>query len=229
MTQEKHQISALFLILATLFTTGLMAANLFATKQISFGPVNFTGAIFVFPITYIVNDVVSEVYGFNRAKTLIWMAFALNFAFVIIGWLIDLIPGAVWWQETPAGIGFHAIFGLAPRIVFASFLAFLVGSFMNAFVMSKMKVRDNGKRFTLRAIMSSLLGEACDSVIFFPVALLGIVPLDQMPSFVLWQVGLKTAYEIIILPVTVRVVKWVKKHEDIDVFDTNISYNIFKK
>ena len=204
-------------------------ANLFATKQISFGPVNFTGAIFVFPITYIVNDVVSEVYGFNRAKTLIWMAFALNFAFVIIGWLIDLIPGAVWWQETPAGVGFHAIFGLAPRIVFASFLAFLVGSFMNAFVMSKMKVRDNGKRFTLRAILSSLLGEACDSVIFFPVALLGIVPLDQMPSFVLWQVGLKTAYEIIILPVTVRVVKWVKKHEDIDVFDTNISYNIFKK
>ena len=204
-------------------------ANLFATKQISFGPVNFTGAIFVFPITYIVNDVVSEVYGFNRAKTLIWMAFALNFAFVIIGWLIDLIPGAVWWQETPAGVGFHAIFGLAPRIVFASFLAFLVGSFMNAFVMSKMKVRDNGKRFTLRAILSSLLGEACDSVIFFPVALLGIVPLDQMPSFVLWQVGLKTSYELIILPVTVRVVKWVKKHEDIDVFDTNISYNIFKK
>ena len=104
-----------------------------------------------------------------------------------------------------------------------------MGSFLNALVMSKMKVRDNGKRFTLRAVLSTLLGEFCDSVIFFPVALLGIVPLDQMPSFVLWQVALKTLYELIILPVTIRVVKWVKKSENIDVYDTNISYNIFKK
>lgn len=228
MTQKSHQVSVLFLIFATLFTTSLMAANLFATKQISFGPANFTGAIFVFPISYIVNDVVSEVWGFRRAKTLIWIAFALNFLFVILGWLIDLIPGAAWWQEMPAGIGFHAIFGIAPRIVFASFLAFLVGSFLNAFVMSKMKVRDNGKRFTLRAIFSTLLGEFCDSIIFFPVALLGIVPLDQMPSFVLWQVGLKTLYELIILPLTIQVVRWVKKHENIDIYDNNISYNIFK-
>ena len=228
MTQKTHHVSVLFLVLATLFTTSLMAANLFATKQISFGPANFTGAIFVFPISYIVNDVVSEVWGFRRAKTLIWMAFALNFFFVILGWLIDIIPGVDWWQETPAGIGFHAIFGIAPRIVLASFLAFLVGSFLNAFVMSKMKVRDAGKRFTLRAVISTLLGEFCDSIIFFPVALLGIVPLDQMPSFVLWQVGLKTAYELIILPVTIRVVKWVKTRENIDVYDNNISYNIFK-
>ena len=228
MTQKNHQVSVLFLILATLFTTSLMAANLFATKQISFGPASFTGAIFVFPISYIVNDVVSEVWGFRRAKTLIWMAFALNFFFVVLGCLIDLIPGVDWWQATPAGVGFHAIFGIAPRIVFASFLAFLVGSFLNAFVMSKMKVRDNGKRFTLRAVLSTLLGEFCDSIIFFPVALLGIIPLDQMPMFVFWQVTLKTAYEIIILPVTIRVVKWVKTRENIDVYDNNISYNIFK-
>ena len=228
MTQKNHQVSVLFLILATLFTTSLRAANLFATKQISFGPASFTGAIFVFPISYIVNDVVSEVWGFRRAKTLIWMAFALNFFFVVLGWLIDLIPGVDWWQATPAGVGFHAIFGIAPRIVFASFLAFLVGSFLNAFVMSKMKVRDNGKRFTLRAVLSTLLGEFCDSIIFFPVALLGIIPLDQMPMFVFWQVTLKTAYEIIILPVTIRVVKWVKTRENIDVYDNNISYNIFK-
>ena len=229
MTQKTHQVSVLFMVFATLFTASLMMANLFATKQITFGPASFTGAIFVFPISYIVNDVVSEVWGFRRAKTLIWMAFALNFFFVILGWLIDLIPGVDWWQETPAGVGFHAIFGIAPRIVLASFLAFLVGSFLNAFVMSKLKVRDNGKRFTVRAVLSTLLGEFCDSVIFFPVALLGIVPLDQMPSFVLWQVALKTAYEIIILPVTIRVVKWVKKVENVDVYDTNISYNIFKK
>lgn len=228
MTQKNHQVSVLFLLFATLFTTSLIMANLLATKQISIGPANFTGAIFVFPISYIVNDVVSEVWGFRRAKILIWMAFGLNFFFVILGWLIDLIPGVAWWQETPAGIGFHAIFGIAPRIVLASCLAFLVGSFLNAFVISKMKVRNNGEHFTVRAVLSTLLGEFCDSIIFFPVALLGIVPIDQMPSFVLWQVCLKTAYEIIILPVTVKVVKWVKKVENVDVYDRDISYNIFR-
>lgn len=228
MTQKNHQVSVLFLLFATLFTTSLIMANLLATKQISIGPANFTGAIFVFPISYIVNDVVSEVWGFRRAKILIWMAFGLNFFFVILGWLIDLIPGVAWWQETPAGIGFHAIFGIAPRIVLASFLAFLVGSFLNAFVISKMKVRNNGEHFTVRAVLSTLLGEFCDSIIFFPVALLGIVPIDQMPSFVLWQVCLKTAYEIIILPVTVKVVKWVKKVENVDVYDRDVSYNIFR-
>lgn len=228
MTQKNHQVSVLFLLFATLFTTSLIMANLLATKQISFGPANFTGAIFVFPISYIVNDVVSEVWGFRRAKLLIWMAFGLNFFFVILGWLIDLIPGVAWWQETPAGIGFHAVFGMAPRIVLASFLAFLAGSFLNAFVISKMKVRNNGKYFTARAVFSTLVGEFCDSIIFFPVALLGIVPIEEMPSYVLWQVCLKTSYELIILPVTVRVVKWVKKVENVDVYDRYISYNIFK-
>lgn len=218
----------LFLLFATLFTTSLIMANLLATKQISFGPANFTGAIFVFPISYIINDVVSEVWGFRRAKLLIWMAFGLNFFFVILGWLIDLIPGVAWWQETPAGIGFHAVFGMAPRIVLASFLAFLAGSFLNAFVISKMKVRNDGKYFTARAVFSTLVGEFCDSIIFFPVALLGIVPIEEMPSYVLWQVCLKTSYELIILPVTVRVVKWVKKVENVDVYDRDISYNIFK-
>lgn len=228
MTQKNHQVSVLFLLFATLFTTSLIMANLLATKQISFGPANFTGAIFVFPISYIINDVVSEVWGFRRAKLLIWMAFGLNFFFVILGWLIDLIPGVAWWQETPAGIGFHAVFGMAPRIVLASFLAFLAGSFLNAFVISKMKVRNDGKYFTARAVFSTLVGEFCDSIIFFPVALLGIVPIEEMPSYVLWQVCLKTSYELIILPVTVRVVKWVKKVENVDVYDRDISYNIFK-
>ena len=110
----------------------------------------------------------------------------------------------------------------------ASFLAFLVGSFVNAAVISRMKVRSRGRRFPLRAIVSTILGEACDSNIFFPIALLGIVPLEQMPLFVLWQVTLKTLYEIIILPVTVRVVRYVKRVEATDVFDINIKYRLFK-
>ena len=217
------------MLLVALFTLCLTAANLFATKQIAVGPANFTGALLVFPISYIINDVVAEVYGFRRARQLIWLAFGMNFFFVLMGALVDVIPGAVWWQATPAGQGFHAIFGLAPRIVLASFLAFLIGSFVNAAVLSKMKVASRGRHFPLRAIVSSLLGELCDSVIFFPIALLGIVPLGQMPLFVLWQVTLKTLYEVVILPVTMRVVKVVKRVEATDVFDTNIKYRIFKQ
>jgi hypothetical protein len=228
MKLKNKQVSVLFMLLVALFTLCLTAANLFATKQMTVGPANFTGALLVFPISYIINDVVAEVYGFRRARLLIWLAFGMNFFFVLMGALVDVIPGADWWQATPAGQGFHAIFGLAPRIVVASFLAFLVGSFVNAAVISRMKVRSRGRRFPLRAIVSTILGEACDSIIFFPIALLGIVPLEQMPLFVLWQVTLKTLYEIIILPVTVRVVRYVKRVEATDVFDINIKYRLFK-
>jgi len=226
MKDNNKTVSVLFLAMSTLFTTCLMASNLFATKQISIGPAHFTGALLVFPISYIINDVVTEVWGYRRMRMLIWLAFAMNLLFVMLGALVDVIPGEGWWIETGAGQGFHAIFGLAPRIAIASFLAFLVGSFMNATVMSKMKVRNGGQRFTLRAVQSTLAGEACDSVIFFPIALGGIVPWEQMPLFVIWQVSLKTAYEIIILPVTIRVVRWVKRREGVDVYDNGISYKI---
>ncbi len=226
MIKEKQQVSVLFLIFSTLFTICLIGSNLFAVKPFSVGPASFTGAIFVFPISYIINDVVSEVWGFRRAKALIWTAFLMNFLFVLLAFLVDLAPGAPWWGEESSS-GFHAIFGLAPRVALASFLAFLVGSFVNATVMSKMKVRNQGRHFTLRAVVSSLLGELCDSVIFFPIALAGaVIPWSQMPRFVLWQVGLKTAYEIIILPITIRMVRWVKSREGVDVYDTDIKYRI---
>ena len=124
--------------------------------------------------------------------------------------------------------GFHAIFGLAPRIAAASFVAFIIGSFANAYVMSVMKIRDGGKHFSARAILSTIAGESCDSLIFFPLALGGVVPASELPWLMLWQVILKTAYEIVVLPLTIRVVKYVKKHEGEDAYDNNISYNVFK-
>lgn len=223
MKDKTQEVSKLFYIFTTLFTTCLLAANLFALKQFSVGPAHFTGALLVFPISYIINDVVAEVWGFRRARKLIWMAFAMNFLFVMLGALVDVLPGSSGNDEA-----FHAIFGFAPRVALASFLAFLVGSFVNAMVISKMKVRSQGRHFTLRAIVSTVAGEACDSMIFFPIALSGIVPLNMMPSFVLWQVGLKTLYELIILPITVRVVRMVKRREGVDVYDTGIRYRLFK-
>ena len=214
---NNQKVSALFTLFTTLFTVCLIAANLFAEKQFHVGIVSFTGALLVFPVSYIINDVVSEVWGMRRASLLIWSAFAFDLMFVLLGGLIDILPGEGGAMEG----SFHDVFGLAPRIAFASLLAFLVGSFMNAHVMVRMHRRDKGRRFVLRAVMSTLAGEACDSVIFFPVALGGIVPWSVMPKFVLWQVVLKTSYEIIILPVTIRIVRWVRKQEHIEINGTD--------
>lgn len=218
-------VSVSFMWLGILFCVCLISANLLATKQIMFGPFNITAGILVFPISYIVNDCIAEVWGFHKAKMIIWMGFLMNFLFVFFGFLADIIPGAPYWDNAE---GFHKLFGLAPRMAFASFLAFLVGSFLNAYVMSVMKVASDGKRFSVRAIVSTIVGETADSLIFFPVALGGIVPFRNLLLMMCWQILLKTLYEIIILPLTIRVVRYVKRTEGVDVYDKNISYNVLK-
>ena len=195
------------------------------TKQIAIGPISLTGGLIVFPISYIINDCVCEVWGFRKARLLIWSGFAMNFFFVAVGALCDWIPGAPYWNNDE---GFHAVFGLAPRIAAASFVAFLLGSFANAYVMSKMKIRDGGRNFSARAILSTIAGESIDSLIFFPLALSGVVPTEELPKLMLMQVLLKTAYEILVLPLTIRVVKYVKEYEGSDVYDEGISYSVWK-
>ncbi|WP_424048833.1 queuosine precursor transporter, partial [Prevotella jejuni] len=162
---------------------------------------------------------------FQKARLLIWTGFAMNFFFVAMGALCDWIPGAPYWTNEA---GFHAIFGLAPRVAAASFVAFIVGSFANAYVMSKMKLRDGGRHFSWRAILSTIAGESLDSLIFFPLALGGVVPTPELPKLMLWQVVLKTLYEVIALPITIRVVKKLKQHEGEDVYDNGVNYSIWK-
>lgn len=143
---------------------------------------------------------------------------------MLVACIADAIPGAPYWDNEE---GFHAIFGLMPRIALASFVSFIVGSFVNAFVMSRMKISDRGKRFPLRAIMSTVWGEGADSLLFFPLAFYGVLPNYELPLIMLSQVVLKTVYEIIVLPITIRVVERVKKSEGVDVYDHHVSYNIF--
>ena len=149
----------------------------------------------------------------------------MNFFFVSMGALCDWIPGAPYWTNEA---GFHAIFGLAPRVAAASFIAFILGSFANAYVMSKMKLRDGARHFSWRAILSTIAGESLDSLIFFPLALGGVVPTPELPKLMLWQVVLKTLYEVIALPITIRVVKKLKQHEGEDVYDNGVNYSIWK-
>ena len=225
MIQKKQNVSVLFMLFSILFCVCLILANLLETKQIAIGPISLTGGLIVFPISYIINDCVCEVWGFRKARLLIWSGFAMNFFFVAAGALCDWIPGAPYWNNDE---GFHAVFGLAPRIAAASFVAFLLGSFANAYVMSKMKIRDGGRNFSARAILSTIAGESIDSLIFFPLALSGVVPTEELPKLMLMQVLLKTAYEILVLPLTIRVVKYVKKYEGSDVYDEGISYSVWK-
>lgn len=224
MKATKDQVSVLFMLFSMLFCVCLITANVLETKQMSFGPISITGGIIVFPISYIINDCVCEVWGYRKTRMLIWLGFLMNFLFVVFAAICDAIPGAPYWDNDA---GFHAIFGLAPRITAASFVAFVVGSFANAYVMSRMKVSSQGRNFSLRAIMSTILGETADSLIFFPLALGGVVPNSELPVLILSQIVLKTLYEIIILPVTIQVVRFTKRHEGIDEYDKNINYNIF--
>lgn len=224
MEQKRTNVSVLFMVLGMLFVVCLIASNIFATKQLAFGLHSQTGGILIFPISYIINDVVCEVWGFRKVKMLIWLGFFMNFFFVLMAALCDWLPAAPYWDNDA---GFHAIFGLAPRIAAASFVAFLVGSFINAYIMSRMKIIDDGKRFSARAILSTIFGESADSLIFFPLALGGIVPFEEMPWLIFYQVTFKTLYEIIVLPFTIRIVAWVKKYEGIDTYDNGISYSIF--
>ena len=225
MQKNKKNVSVLFLLFSTLFCVCLITANVLETKQIALGPISVTGGLIVFPVSYIINDCVCEVWGYGKTRLLIWLGFAMNFLFVLFGALCDILPAAPYWHNEE---GFHAVFGLAPRIAFASFLAFIVGSFVNAYVMSRMKLSSGGKHFSARAILSTVYGEAADSIIFFPIALGGVIPWEEMPSLIISQVCIKTLYEIIVLPVTIRVVAFTKRHDQEDVYDEDINYNIFK-
>lgn len=225
MQKEKKTVSVLFMLFSILFCVCLITANVLETKQISAGPFNITGGLIVFPISYIINDCVCEVWGYGKARMLIWIGFAMNFLFVTFGALCDLLPAAPYWDNEA---GFHAIFGLAPRIAAASFVAFIIGSFVNAYVMSRMKISSGGRNFSARAILSTVYGETADSLIFFPLALGGVVPLRELPILIISQVVLKTLYEILVLPVTIRVVRATKRYEGEDVYDNNVNYSIWK-
>ena len=221
----KEKVSVPFMLLGILFNVCLIAANLLETKVIQIGSLTVTAGLLVFPISYIINDCISEVWGFKKARLIIWSGFAMNFFVVALGLIAVAIPAAPFWEGEEH---FDFVFGMAPRIVAASLMAFLVGSFLNAYVMSKMKVASRGRHFSARAILSTLAGETADSLIFFPVAFGGIIAWRELLIMMCIQIILKSMYEVIILPVTIRVVKAIKKIDGSDVYDTDISYNVLK-
>lgn len=221
----KNKVSVPFMLLGILFCVCLVASNLLETKVVQLWGITATAGLIVFPISYIINDCIAEVWGFKKARLIIWSGFAMNFLVIGFAQLAVMLPAAPFWEGEE---GFNFVFGMAPRIAVASLMAFLVGAFLNAYVMSKMKVASNGKHFSLRAIVSTLVGESADSLIFFPIAFGGLIPVNELLIMVATQAVLKSLYEVVILPVTIYVVKYIKKVDGSDVYDEHISYNVLK-
>ncbi len=233
------QVSVSFMIAGIVFCICLVASNLLETKVFrAWGSITLTCGFLVFPISYILNDVIAEVWGYRKARLIIWLGFLMNFFVVGLGGIACALPAAVEGSDD----AFKQVFAFAPQVAVASLLAFIVGSFLNALVMSKMKMADRHKgkfefHFSIRAVLSTLVGESADSLIFFPMAFYVLpylfmgepqLPLPIMFELMITQVVAKTLYEIIVLPITIQVVKFVKRFDRTDVYDENISYNAFK-
>jgi hypothetical protein len=212
------------MVMTVLFCASLIVANIVEIKTVDIGIATITAGLVVFPVTYLINDCVVEVYGFRMARMVIWLGFAMNLFVTIVLQIAIALPGSESWTAQEA---METIYGTVPRILAASFLAFVCGSMVNAQVMSRMKVMSKGRHFSLRAIVSTIFGEGSDSLIFFPLAFGGTLPWSVIVSLILTQTVLKTAYEIIILPVTLRVVAWLKRVEGLDTYDddANMKYS----
>lgn len=219
------QVSVAYMICGLIFTVCLIVSNIVEQKLITIFGVECTAGLLIFPVSYIINDLIAEVWGYRKARFIIWNGFLLNFLVVIVFQLSIAMPGSPHFSNQQA---FESILGNTTRIVIASFIAFLCGSFLNAYVMSRMKILQRGKGFSLRAIASTIIGEGADSLIFFSIAFWGIVPVDGLLKLILTQTLLKTAYEVIALPLTNIIVRKVKKMEHTDVYDNDISYNPLK-
>lgn len=214
----RQQVSVPLMMLAVLFVTCIIIANLIEIKTIDL-PAGFTvtAGMAVFPLSYIINDCVTEIYGFARARLVIWLGFAMSLMVALFLNLAIVLPGGADWQSQQA---MEAVYGGVPRIMGASFAAFVCGSLVNAYVMARMKAAAPADKalgyrsFSARAIISTLWGEGVDSLVFFPCAFGGVLPWRVIVSLMVTQTLLKTLYEIIILPVTIRAVAALRRIEN---------------
>lgn len=207
------------------FVAVLLISNVASTKITQLGPFSFDGGTILFPLAYIFGDVLTEVYGYQRSRRVIWTGFVWIVIAAIIFTLVDLLPPAQGWELQDS---YHSILGQTPRIVLASLVAYFAGEFSNSFTLAKLKLATRGKWLWVRTIGSTLVGEAVDTVIFLLVAFIGVLPNDLLVDVILSNYIFKVGVEILFTPVTYRVVKWLKQAEQEDYFDDGTDFNPFK-
>lgn len=220
--QKENEHSRWVPLLTGLFVTALLVSNIIAVKLISAGPIIVPVAVILFPLSYILADVLTEVYGYATARRVIWIGFACNLLAVIAIIAAGRIPGASFWQNQDA---YDTILGFSYRLLIASFLAYLAGEFLNAFVLAKLKLRTAGRYLWLRTIGSTLLGQTLDSGIFILVAFWGILPVNLLFTALISQWLVKVLYEAAATPLTYLVVRFLKRTERIDHYDHDTKFN----
>lgn len=218
------QISSRFLLIAVAFVTCLIVSNITAVKLISVADFILPGAIVIFPITYIIGDVLTEVYGYAKARRVIWMGFLANLFAVATFALVGILPAAGFWGAQEA---YDTILGATPRILAASLIAYLVGEFANSYVLARLKVATEGRFLWVRTISSTVVGQSLDSAIFIVIAFSGIIPTGALIMTIVVQAVVKIAYEALATPLTYIVVGWLKRTEGIDTFDHDVRFNPF--
>jgi uncharacterized integral membrane protein (TIGR00697 family) len=210
------------MVIVALYVTSLITANTVATKVLEFGPWVTDAGLITFPIAYIVGDVLTEVYGYAAARRVIWLGFICNLIAVGTFQLAGALPAESTWQNQSA---YDTIFGSTPRLLFASFCAYLIGEFANAFVLARMKVLTDGRWLWTRTIGSTIVGQGLDSVVFVLIAFGGVFPTGVLQDMVVTNWVLKTAYETVMTPVTYLVVTKLKQAEGVDAYDRDTNFS----
>jgi len=224
-----------FLPLVTaVFVTSLIIANIIAVKIVAIGALILSAAILIFPLSYIFGDILTEVYGYARARRVIWIGFGCNLLAVIVIWLSLELPPASFWKlgsfDSPQSSqqAYRAIFGFTPRILAASFIAYLVGEFLNSFVLAKMKIATRGRHLWMRTIGSTIVGQFADSGVFISLAFYGTMPKGALGELILTQWLVKSAYEALVTPFTYLAVNYLKRAEGEDYYDRKTNFNPLK-
>lgn len=222
------KVSFWFVVIASVFVTCLITANIIAVKIIWVLGFPVPAGIIIFPLSYLFGDVLTEVYGYGAARRVIWLGFACNLLAVIAIYFGGIAPAAPFWTQQAA---YNSILGFAPRLLLASFIAYLVGEFTNSFVLAKLKIATRGRWLWTRTIGSTLVGEGLDTLIFISIAFGGIFSAQIILITILTQWVLKVAYEVVATPFTYLVVGFLKQREQLDTYDyrTNFSPILFRR
>lgn len=218
----KATYSVWFVFVVAIFITCLITANIAAVKLIEVFRFVLPAGTIIFPVSYIFGDVLTEVYGYRQARRVIWLGFFCNFIVVVAIWIGQVLPPASLWDGQKA---YERILGYTPRLLVASFLAYLVGEFANSFVLAKMKIATKGRWLWTRTIGSTLVGEGLDSLVFMTLAFAGTIPAGALLLAILTQWFVKSAYEAVVTPLTYIVVNFLKRREGLDAFDYDTRFN----
>jgi queuosine precursor transporter len=213
------------------FVTVLLLSNVLGAGKVAvvelpwIGTWPFGAGILFFPVSYVIGDVLTEVYGYARARRVIWAGFAALLFMAFMAWVVVALPPAASWQGQAA---YESVFGQVPRIVFASIIAFWAGEFANSYVLARMKLLTQGRHLWTRTIGSTVVGQGIDSLIFYPLAFYGLWDNETLLIVLATQFALKVGWEVLLTPFTYAAVGWLKRREGVDVFDKGTDFNPFR-